>query len=504
MKLLKIGSSAACDIVINSPYVSGHHADITILDNGDIIIEDKGSRNGTFVGPQERKLNPGNEEKVRRGDKIKIGDVNLQWNQVPSPERNDNYIRVTSLGSGFRNDLVITGSAVSRYHASIKVDKDKKAYIVDNGSTNGTLVNGIKVTPGKPTRIKRGDNIVLGDADITSQVQNLIPKRGEWLKWVGGIAACAVIAVGAFFGVKYVTGTAGTNPKDSVVYVLNNYHYTITLKDNPLNVPLEIEIGDLIAQGTAFHLDDKGSLGTARHVAMPWIEEYSPEEVAYVKKILFEKVDDALTSQENLVSFLLHDEVGKQIYNVVNNWTEARTVLNAIQNGSIVVGGESDNIYIGYPGRRYTHPDDFDRATLLAESKTAEKDVAILQLNKMKNPEFDKKCNPLSIEKIRTDKLTPMTDEFITVGYPSGISRATDSYDKQMQPTIYTSKVGREPSRYNFELATSVPGGASGSPVYDKNGNLAGVISASYTGNGATAIVVHAKYLKELYDNEVR
>lgn len=502
MKLLKIGSSAACDIVINSPYVSGHHADVTILDNGDIILEDKGSRNGTFVGPQDRKLIPGTEEKVRRGDKIRFGDANLQWNLIPTPERNDNYIRVTSLGSGFRNDRVIGNSAVSRYHASIKVDKSKKAYIVDNGSTNGTLVNGIKIAPGKPVRIKHGDNIVLGNADITSQVQDLIPKRGVWLKWAGGIAAFVAVAACVFFAIGYFL-KSDPNPKDSVVYVLNNYHYTITLKDNPLNVPLQIDTESFIAQGTAFHIDGKGSLGTARHVAMPWMEEYSPEEIAAVKKTLFDKVDDALISQDNLRSFLLNDEIGRQIYKVVNNWTEARTVLNAIQNGAIVVSGKSDDILIGYPGRKYTHFSDFDRATLIAESKTADKDVAILQLNKMKTPEFDS-CTPLSIDKIRTDKLDPMKDELITVGYPAGIARATDDYDKQMQPTIYTSKVSKEPSRYTFELATAAAGGASGSPVYDKSGNLVGVVSASYSGNGATTFVVLAKYLKELYDNEVR
>ena len=39
MKLLKIGSSPSCNVVIGSPYVSGVHAELTLLDNGEIFIE---------------------------------------------------------------------------------------------------------------------------------------------------------------------------------------------------------------------------------------------------------------------------------------------------------------------------------------------------------------------------------------------------------------------------------------------------------------------------------
>ena len=50
MKLLKIGSSSSSNIVLNSEFVSSHHAEILLLDSGEIILEDKNSTNGTFVG----------------------------------------------------------------------------------------------------------------------------------------------------------------------------------------------------------------------------------------------------------------------------------------------------------------------------------------------------------------------------------------------------------------------------------------------------------------------
>ena len=43
MKLLKIGSSSSSNIVLNSEFVSSHHAEILLLDSGEIILEDKNS-----------------------------------------------------------------------------------------------------------------------------------------------------------------------------------------------------------------------------------------------------------------------------------------------------------------------------------------------------------------------------------------------------------------------------------------------------------------------------
>lgn len=41
MRLLKVGRDSACDIVLHSDRASALHAEITILNNGDILLEDK-------------------------------------------------------------------------------------------------------------------------------------------------------------------------------------------------------------------------------------------------------------------------------------------------------------------------------------------------------------------------------------------------------------------------------------------------------------------------------
>ena len=42
MKLIRIGSSPTSDLQLTSSYVSSTHAEITLLDGGDIILEDAG------------------------------------------------------------------------------------------------------------------------------------------------------------------------------------------------------------------------------------------------------------------------------------------------------------------------------------------------------------------------------------------------------------------------------------------------------------------------------
>lgn len=44
MKLIVIGSNSNCQIKLDSQFVSGYHAEILLLDNGEILLTDKGSK----------------------------------------------------------------------------------------------------------------------------------------------------------------------------------------------------------------------------------------------------------------------------------------------------------------------------------------------------------------------------------------------------------------------------------------------------------------------------
>lgn len=506
MKLLKIGSAPSNDIVLNSQYVSARHADLIVLDDGTCIIEDKGSTNGTYLDPnRQNRLQPGVQQPVRRGDVIVLGNTNLLWNQVPQPDNNSQYTSVINIGSDFRNDMVVSDPSVSRFHAVLKIDKKGHAFIVDNKSTNGTQVDGVKIAANRPTPVKRGNNIVVGHSDITAQVEPLLPKTGGWIKAVGIVAGIAVLLVAGFFGVKALMGK---NYENSVVFVYNQYAYTIELSNNKYNTPIKMRIDIGFASwGTAFFIDETGHMGTCRHVAEPWHEEYSHDMQTQLRQYLVDNLPEAFdgvwSSQE---SDPIVRDVRAQIEHYVGQNTaridEYNSILNAIHSGAIKISGESNSIYIGHRGRYYETFNEMERATTVAASPTKDIDVAILRLNSNVTPN---QCKPyLAIEDCFEGQLKAGEGPLHSIGYPSGIQRATEEFKKTIEPTVFETKVSKNSGRYTFEIQQGTTNGASGSPVFFKDGKLAGVAAAVYAGQGSNTIVVQAKYLKDLYDKEVR
>src|SRR6266404_4071837 len=69
-----------------------------------------------------------------------------------------------TLGRTEPADLVINDQSLSRVHASINRDGER-VWIVDEGSTNGSLVNGAPVPP-SGTPLRDGDEIYLGNTTI--------------------------------------------------------------------------------------------------------------------------------------------------------------------------------------------------------------------------------------------------------------------------------------------------------------------------------------------------
>jgi len=71
---------------------------------------------------------------------------------------------VTRFGSVAGNHVILQDPGVSKRHCAIRVEEDKLRYeIADLGSTNGTFVNGQKVTK---AYLKDGDNIQLGTTKL--------------------------------------------------------------------------------------------------------------------------------------------------------------------------------------------------------------------------------------------------------------------------------------------------------------------------------------------------
>lgn len=52
--------------------------------------------------------------------------------------------------------------AVSHQHAKIELDPDGNAFLIDLGSTNGTMLNGQLIAANNPMKLKEGDRVSLG------------------------------------------------------------------------------------------------------------------------------------------------------------------------------------------------------------------------------------------------------------------------------------------------------------------------------------------------------
>ncbi len=79
---VKVGRSPECEIPLEFQGISRHH--FSLHTNGDTVtIEDKGSRNGTYLN--NRKLEQSVE--LRKGDIIKLGSIALRFIPKGDPER---------------------------------------------------------------------------------------------------------------------------------------------------------------------------------------------------------------------------------------------------------------------------------------------------------------------------------------------------------------------------------------------------------------------------------
>lgn len=521
MKLLKIGSSPSCDIVLNSNYVSSHHADLTLLDNGDILIEDKGSTNGTMIG--SKKILPHQEVNVHRGDLVKFADVELVWARVPSLGNNSKYKQIINIGSNFRNDIVVNNGTVSRYHACLKISANgRAAFLVDNNSKNGTQINGVKIQRNQPVRVKKGDNVMCGSEDVTDQLKEFIPSIFPVWAW-GAIATTAIAAVICAF-MFIMPGDMGekmkslfnspVNPADyrsSVVYVSAAYHYEVSLEDNPLpeNIILRSEVYRY--QATAFFIDQEGRMATNRHVALPWSEDYREKEVTeqliqnyeeyFANQLQISRLNDDFADDiVKAVERLKKTEVGLSLLQMCSNKDELNARIARIQKSKLKIQGVMDYISVGYPGQFFTHIDEFQRCHVMCESSSKEKDLAILQLNDKKTPTSVKRVfNPRTAI---VKNLVPLKDKLYTIGYPAGLLMNLDFESKSLEPTIRDTKCSKMPSRFGFEIESSTIGGSSGSPVFNEKGQLVGVLNSTVNGQDIT-YGVHARFLKEMYEAEV-
>lgn len=522
MKLVTIGRSPSCTIVYNSQAVSALHAELVILNNGDILLTDKNSSNGTFVFGKP--IKPETEVSIRRGDPVRFADKELNWAAIPPSENLSNYKCIYGIGSNYRNEIQLPGTAISRYHATLKITKDKKVYIEDH-STNGTTVNGVKIRSGENVRLKRKDIVLCGgeQVDIAKYIPGSLWDKSKF------IIATLATAAAVFAGFLFINPDPGPklNPSmliPATLYVHAKYNIVVTLDDDPFineieGWPREWVFGsgnnnelvlDFNGQapfgysGTAFFISHNGIMGTNRHIALPW--EYLDKSITELINQRMEQLkQQQLSDEEN--SFLytklynhllkLRNEDPKKFY---QKCTEIDGWKARFYKSTLKISGRMIYMAVGYPNRNYHSEQEFVPCSVLKVSDDPKKDIALLQLNDKKTPEDIPYI--YAIENARTDikTLQPQGEDMYTIGYPAGLRLGLNNEDGGLKPTIHKVSISKEPGEYDFEFQGEELGGASGSPIVDRTGHLVGVLWGGYAGTATFGTACLIRHIKELYD----
>lgn len=521
MRLLKVGRDSNCDIVLHSDKASALHAEITILNNGDILLEDKNSRNGTFV--MNRPIKPGTQVSIKRGDAIRFGDVELIWNQIPMPEDLSNYKAVYGIGTSMRNDIQIAGNTASRYHATLKIDRKGKAYLQDH-SKNGSTINGERLNPGQTRQIKRGDAIVCGGVPVN--LAQFIPSN-NLSKIIGIAATIAILVVGGWAAWKYIPWNNSVTPvttqamENASACVYGGYYYEINVKDDPFknvikgwpdkwymgigpNGKLQVNtstdgLSPLGYTGTAFFISKDGEMGTNRHIAVPWEYRDADDE---------ENIRQQMEKARQATSGNLYELLAYNVMTGALSADDANAWLRRYQNSPLEISGKHAFFGIGLTGSKVNNQIDLQQAQVIAESGDPKKDVALIRLNSRKTPDYIVKMGAIyDIEHARVDErsLKPQDEELTIIGYPMGETVANETFDgKELRPTIHKASLSKTPDDNQIQIQAVGIGGQSGSPVIDKSHRLVGVLCSGFKGTEVT-YCCNIKHLVEIYNkNRVR
>lgn len=494
MRLISIGKSSSCTVCIPNDYVSSYHAEILLLDNGDIYLTDCGSKNGTFLNG--KRITPNVDVPVRRGDRIEFDTVLLNWGVIPQiPLPDPSKVKgIYGVGKNQRNRYTLSGDSVSRYHATFKEMKNGKWFIQDH-SKNGTYINGNRIPSNQDVPIKASDSIVCGTVPCPNPVP--APSVPKWVWWVAGGTAAAILVVFALMHVLPPTGH-DTDPYKAIVLVESTSYYKVKFADDPYGssnswyfasdyfteAPIITQSPRNAyiypAQGTAFFISDKGLLLTNKHVTNVIYadEQYDGGRRSVKLKRFVEQARAILISE-------LYAE-GKISLEAATLWDKS----------AFTISMEPISFGIRYPGRTYTSASEMDWAHLVKESDDPEADIAVLRLNSGETPK-DRDWFDLG-RSIDIKDLKLNVENYYTLGFPYGDGLATVTDNEKYEPTSCVLHISRTPGKYILYLqGDKTIEGQSGSPIYDKKHRLVGILWGGFkvTDNTNACPIVHAKKL---------
>lgn len=494
MRLIKVGRDQSCDLRLNSPKVSSLHAEITILNNGDMLLEDKGSTNGTYI--MNRPIKPGTQVPISRGDAVRFGDTELVWSMIPPMEDLSRYKGIYGIGKHSLNEIRLDGATVSRFHATLKKDRDDKVYIEDH-SKNGTSVNGEKLGFGQRRRVKRGDAIVCGGVTVPDSYLKTILPTSVWPKIVAALGGVvALVCIVCFFIGRddiYKLSDAELYRKynKSVAMIYMKYHYKATAGDLNLSGLEELGIypefvayvnkyggismepansNNLLGStGTGFWVSNNGLMVTNLHMLKPWLFDQNKEVVEAISnhyKEVFAKI--------------------ASIYPTFNAYTAQIKIEGVVDYWGVI------------PDGKFIDTENLIKCREVLSSDNSEIDLALVQSVKGELPP--------NATYVDLSTLVQNNDEIVvgshiyTMGYPFGFGIQDFTPTEELQLYARGGSITRQANEYRFSFDAASFGGASGSPIFNEYGNLIGVLDSGVSTTQGFNFGMKAKHVKDLVD----
>lgn len=465
MKTIKIGRGPANDVVINDAVVSTSHAMITVSDFGEITIEDLNSKNGTFVNGKRI-----TKAVLNSSSTVLLGNHSIDWKQIVQTARPKTEKAPVTIPHDVVDKKLIGRNPASQIRFSFDDVSDRHAYIckkangevvlIDNNSTNGTYVNGNRITV--PHTLRKGDNILISNRHPFNW-EAVYPSTFKFnSKAVVTIAAVAAVLLAVFLIKPWNLGSRDwsdiyADHKNDVVLIYVKSGYAVKAYGKPLSSSLSVlseldycsidSDGDVApgisrSTGTGFFISTDGKLLTNRHVVGSAKSEAENTEV--VKSAI-----QSFLYQNGLTGLAAAVQVEYVVLSV-----------GIVQNDTFI-DNESNLI----------------PCTILRTSDNEELDVAILQTNSKTIPSGSTYVD-LS-KAVPTEKLK-LGYEICTIGFPQSFTIGQTSVG--LEANNQSGEITQERGIYQYGHNVTIHQGASGSPVYDRKGRFAGIIVSGFLG----------------------
>ena len=499
MKTIKIGRSHTNDCVLDNPTVSRSHAVIDVDPDGQHAqLRDLNSTHGTYVNGSSKRIT--SEIRVSRADTLRFGSETITLGAIldkanktvirqPNSNRMPGIDRRT-IGKSSENDIVMNHDDVSRRHAVLYKEANGNIVVEDLNSTNGTFVNGCKITS---QVLHAGDKVSI-TRNYSLSWENIFepnvpvprPITKKLLRVAAIIFAFVILGGGTYWlRLHFSTWNKERIYKEyhsAVCWVYIQYGYQVYVDNEDFTPTLcrfaempnkgvvhiesdDLKAGPTASQGTAFFISNDGKLATNLHVSRPWMFSNEKEELEdAVNKLI------ALFATKNPM--------------LARSKVEAKCI---IQGMFIVPDGLPISESNAIECEEIKGYDDIN------------KDVAILQTKTRKLPVDVKNIIDINKADLSENVLTEGRTVF-TIGFPYGADIALDS-NQDLKNQVHDGAVTQNRGDYEFGHDAETASGASGSPIFNDKGKLIGVHHAGMTGvTGAQGFnrAIKAKYVVDL------